>query len=95
MWMPRLVLIDELSSGLKPTLAASIFAELRRLSAEAHVTILMTDQNARHALASAIAGACSNLGGTFRGDQGRDAGERVGPQVVARDERACAGFGDV
>ena len=39
MWMPRLVLIDELSSGLKPTLAASIFAELRQLSAETHVTI--------------------------------------------------------
>jgi branched-chain amino acid transport system ATP-binding protein len=64
-WMPRLVLIDELSSGLKPTLAASIFAELRRLSAEADVTILMAEQNARHALASAIAGTCSNLGGRF------------------------------
>ena len=56
MWMPRLVLIDVLFSGLKPTLAASIFAELRRLSAEAHVAILMAEQNARHASASAIAG---------------------------------------
>jgi branched-chain amino acid transport system ATP-binding protein len=44
--MPRLVLIDELSSGLKPTLASSIFAELRRLSAEADVTILMAERNA-------------------------------------------------
>ena len=62
MWMPRLVLIDELSSGLKPMLAASIFAELRRLSAEAHVTILMAEQNARHALAISDRGYVLELG---------------------------------
>jgi ABC-type branched-subunit amino acid transport system ATPase component len=50
MWMPRLVLIDELAARLTPTDAASIFVELHRITDEAHLTILMADQNARQAL---------------------------------------------
>jgi ABC-type branched-subunit amino acid transport system ATPase component len=62
MWRPRLVLIDELSSGLTPTLAASIFAELRRMSTDAAVTILVAEQNARLALAISDRGYVLELG---------------------------------
>jgi branched-chain amino acid transport system ATP-binding protein len=62
MWMPRLVLIDELAAGLTPADAASIFAELCRLSAEANLTILMADQNARQALRISDRGYVIELG---------------------------------
>jgi ABC-type branched-subunit amino acid transport system ATPase component len=62
MWMPRPRAGRRTVPGLKPTLAASIFAELRRLSAEAHVTILMAEQNARHALAISDRGYVIELG---------------------------------
>lgn len=62
MWKPRLVLIDELSAGLTPPVAASILQELRRLSAEAHVAILLSEQNARQALAVSDRGYVLQLG---------------------------------
>ncbi|HUH07279.1 MAG TPA: ABC transporter ATP-binding protein [Egibacteraceae bacterium] len=62
MWRPRLVLVDELSAGLAPPAAASIFEELRRLRAEADLTILMCEQNARQALSIADRGYVLHLG---------------------------------
>lgn len=62
MWMPRLVLIDELSAGLAPPVAASIFTELRRLSAESQLAILLAEQNARQALAISDRGYVLELG---------------------------------
>nr|WP_281386786.1 ATP-binding cassette domain-containing protein [Jiangella mangrovi] len=61
-WTPRLILIDELSAGLPPALAAPIVAELRRLSADAGVTILLAEQDARHALAVSDRGYVLALG---------------------------------
>lgn len=62
MWRPRLVLIDELSAGLTPSIAASMFGELRRLSGEAQLTILLAEQNARQALAISDRGYVLDLG---------------------------------
>ena len=46
---PRLLLLDEPSLGLAPKLVASIFATIKRISANG-VTVLLVEQNARAAL---------------------------------------------
>jgi ABC-type branched-subunit amino acid transport system ATPase component len=62
MWRPRLVLIDELSAGLAPPEAASMFSELQRLSVEAQLTIVLSEQNARQALGISDRGYVLDLG---------------------------------
>jgi len=47
---PRLVLLDEPSLGLAPMLVREIFAIVRRLNQEEHLTILLVEQNASVAL---------------------------------------------
>jgi ABC-type branched-subunit amino acid transport system ATPase component len=62
MWKPRLVLIDELSAGLTPPVAGAILRELRRLSDETRLAILLSEQNARQALAISDRGYVLQLG---------------------------------
>ncbi len=47
---PRLLLLDEPSLGLAPLVVKQIFGAIRRLNAEAGVTVLLVEQNANLAL---------------------------------------------
>jgi branched-chain amino acid transport system ATP-binding protein len=53
MTQPRLLLLDEPSLGLSPRLSAELFAVLARIAQAGDVSILMVEQNARRALATA------------------------------------------
>ena len=53
MMRPRLLLLDEPSLGLAPTVVRSIFQIIRRINEEEKVTILLVEQNARTALRAA------------------------------------------
>ena len=50
---PRMMLLDEPSLGLAPTLVESIFGALQRINREEGATILLVEQNARIALSVA------------------------------------------
>jgi branched-chain amino acid transport system ATP-binding protein len=50
---PRLLLLDEPSLGLSPLLTAEIFAAIRRINRESGTTVLVVEQNAAIALATA------------------------------------------
>ncbi len=50
---PRLLLLDEPSLGLAPRLSAELFTVLARIAQAGDVSILMVEQNARRALATA------------------------------------------
>ena len=60
---PRLLLIDEPSIGLSPTLVEEVFRTLQRLRDQG-VTVLMVEQNARSALAVSDYGLVLELGQT-------------------------------
>jgi branched-chain amino acid transport system ATP-binding protein len=62
MGRPRLLLLDEPSLGLAPRVVAQILAVLRRLRAEAGLTVVLVEQNARSALSIADRGVVLNLG---------------------------------
>jgi branched-chain amino acid transport system ATP-binding protein len=53
MMEPRLMLLDEPSLGLAPLIVREIFALLERINADEGTTIVVTEQNARLALAVA------------------------------------------
>ena len=59
---PRLLLLDEPSLGLSPLFTQEIFAIVRRINAEAGVTIVVIEQNAAVALATAHEGYVLELG---------------------------------
>ena len=59
---PRLLLLDEPSLGLSPVLTKEIFAIVRRINAETNTTILVVEQNAAIALATAHDGYVMELG---------------------------------
>jgi branched-chain amino acid transport system ATP-binding protein len=59
---PRLMLLDEPSLGLSPLLTREIFAILRRINAERGVTLLVVEQNASIALATARMGHVLEMG---------------------------------
>jgi branched-chain amino acid transport system ATP-binding protein len=50
---PRLMLLDEPSLGIAPLVVRDLFALLQKINAEEGVTILVSEQNARLALAAA------------------------------------------
>jgi branched-chain amino acid transport system ATP-binding protein len=50
---PKVMLLDEPSLGLAPMLVEEIFGIVRRLNREAHLTVLLVEQNAALALAIA------------------------------------------
>jgi branched-chain amino acid transport system ATP-binding protein len=53
MMRPKLMLLDEPSLGLAPTVVRSIFATVRQINQEERLTILLVEQNARIALRQA------------------------------------------
>jgi branched-chain amino acid transport system ATP-binding protein len=59
---PRLLLLDEPSLGLAPLITKEIFAIIRRINAELGTTILVVEQNAAIALATAHDGYIMELG---------------------------------
>jgi branched-chain amino acid transport system ATP-binding protein len=65
---PKLILIDEPSIGLSPTLVQEVFRTLTRLR-DAGVTILMVEQNAKAALAASDYGLVLELGRTRMHDR--------------------------
>ncbi|MDE4097603.1 ABC transporter ATP-binding protein [Phaeobacter gallaeciensis] len=62
MLRPKIMLLDEPSLGLSPLLVQEIFAILRRLNAEEHVTMMLVEQNARIALELADVGYVMEIG---------------------------------
>lgn len=56
MGRPKLLLLDEPSLGLSPRLVKDIYRIIRRINAEQGITILLVEQNARMALATASYG---------------------------------------
>jgi len=59
---PKLLLLDEPSLGLSPKLVKEIFAIIRRVNAEEGTTMLLVEQNANIALASAHYGYVLEVG---------------------------------
>lgn len=59
---PRLLLLDEPSLGLSPKLVGEIFAIIRRVNAEEGTTMLLVEQNAKTALATADFGYVLEVG---------------------------------
>ncbi|MCC7459527.1 MAG: ABC transporter ATP-binding protein [Nitrospira sp.] len=59
---PRVLLLDEPSLGLSPALVKEIFAIVARINAEAGVGVLLVEQNAAQALATAVRGYVLELG---------------------------------
>jgi branched-chain amino acid transport system ATP-binding protein len=59
---PRLLLLDEPSLGLSPLLVQEIFKIIARINAETGTTILVVEQNAKVALATAHDGYIMELG---------------------------------
>lgn len=59
---PKLMMLDEPSLGLSPLLTQEIFAIIARLNAEQGVTMLLVEQNAHIALATAHTGYVLEMG---------------------------------
>ena len=65
---PRLVLMDEPSAGLAPSITRAIFDQLQRLNEEIGLTVLMIEQNARQGLEASHRGYVLELGkNTYEG----------------------------
>lgn len=59
---PKLVLMDEPSAGLAPSITRAIFNQLRHLNEEIGLTVLMIEQNARQGLEASHRGYVLELG---------------------------------
>ncbi|MDH5616479.1 MAG: ABC transporter ATP-binding protein [Acidimicrobiia bacterium] len=65
---PKLVLMDEPSAGLAPSITKAIFDHIRNLNAEIGLTVLMIEQNARQGLEASHRGYVLELGrNTYEG----------------------------
>ncbi|MEZ5740246.1 MAG: ABC transporter ATP-binding protein [Burkholderiaceae bacterium] len=62
MTRPRLLLLDEPSLGLSPLLVKEIFAIIRKVNADEGMTMLLVEQNAQTALATADFGYVLEVG---------------------------------
>lgn len=63
---PRLLILDEPSTGLAPLLVREIFKVLRKLNKEMNLTILLVEQNSRQALRMANRGYIAAKGKIVR-----------------------------
>jgi len=63
---PRLLILDEPSTGLAPLLVREIFKVLRKLNSEMNLTILLVEQNTRQALKIAHRGYITAKGRIVR-----------------------------
>ena len=78
---PKLVLMDEPSAGLAPSITRMIFDHVRRLNEEIGLTVLMIEQNARQGLETSHRGYVLELGkNTYEGT----GGELLGDPEVRR-----------
>jgi len=59
---PKLVLMDEPSAGLAPSITKSIFRHIRELNEQIGLTVLMIEQNARQGLEASDRGYVLELG---------------------------------
>ncbi|MDH3517916.1 MAG: ABC transporter ATP-binding protein, partial [Acidimicrobiia bacterium] len=59
---PKLLMMDEPSAGLAPSITRQIFDHIRRLNEEIGLTILMIEQNARQGLETSDRGYVLELG---------------------------------
>jgi ABC-type branched-subunit amino acid transport system ATPase component len=59
---PKLIMMDEPSAGLAPSITKMIFGHITRLNAEIGLTILMIEQNARQGLEASHQGYVLELG---------------------------------
>jgi ABC-type branched-subunit amino acid transport system ATPase component len=65
---PKLIMMDEPSAGLAPSITKMIFGHIERLNAEIGLTILMIEQNARQGLEASHQGYVLELGeNSFQG----------------------------
>ncbi len=65
---PELVMMDEPSAGLAPTITRAIFEHIQRLNEEIGLTVLMIEQNARQGLEASDRGYVLELGkNTYQG----------------------------
>ena len=84
---PKLVLMDEPSAGLAPSITRAIFEQLRHLNEQIGLTVLMIEQNARQGLEASHRGYVLELGkNTYQG---------TGQELIADPEvrRAFLGGG--
>jgi branched-chain amino acid transport system ATP-binding protein len=73
---PRLLLLDEPSLGLAPLIVRQIFDAIRKLNAEAGLTVFLVEQNAYHALKLAHRGYVMVNGLITMSGSGRELLER-------------------
>ena len=59
---PKLIMMDEPSAGLAPSITKMIFGHIERLNAEIGLTVLMIEQNARQGLEASHRGYVLELG---------------------------------
>jgi ABC-type branched-subunit amino acid transport system ATPase component len=69
---PKLLLMDEPSAGLAPSITRQIFGHIRRLNEEMGLTILMIEQNARQGLETSHRGYVLELGQNSYEGTGRE-----------------------
>ncbi len=79
---PRLLLLDEPSLGLAPLIVKQIFDVIREINARQHITILLVEQNAHHALRLAHRGYVLQTGEIVLTGSGRE--------LLANDEVRAA-----
>jgi branched-chain amino acid transport system ATP-binding protein len=72
MMRPRLLLLDEPSLGLAPTVVRSIFQIIEKINKEDSVTILLVEQNARTALRAAATAHVLEVGAIAVSGAGRE-----------------------
>ena len=69
---PRLLMLDEPSLGLSPTLVEEIFDIIVRMNREEGLTILLVEQNAHVALEVSSRGYVMEVGGMVMDGDSRD-----------------------
>jgi ABC-type branched-subunit amino acid transport system ATPase component len=75
---PKLLMMDEPSAGLAPSITRQIFDHIRRLNEEIDLTILMIEQNARQGLETSDRGYVLELG--------RNSYEGTGQELIENPE---------
>jgi branched-chain amino acid transport system ATP-binding protein len=79
---PRLLLLDEPSLGLAPLIVKQIFGVIREINERQHMTVLLVEQNAHHALRLAHRGYVMQTG--------RIVLSGTGPELLADPEVRAA-----
>ena len=91
---PKLLLLDEPSLGLSPSLVAEIFVIITRLNREQEMTILLVEQNANAALRVSNRGYVMEVGGMVMDDDSDKllASEDIKEFYLGRKEESARGL---